>query len=376
MRLVYLSIGRHIHTTRWLSWFARRGHEVHLLTVQPGPVDGVAVHDITPPPGPKPFRYAWGLVTVKRLLKRLDPDLLHAHFLTGYGYWGAFSGRRPFMITVWGDDVYVTPHQSPLKNRLARRSLRAADYVTGDSRDIVEACVRLGVARERAEVVQWGVNFAVFHPGVSGDAVRRRLAIPAEAPVVLSTRSFTQPYYNIDLIIETAVRVRARHPGVHYIFAGLEGTDVRFRSLAREVGLEENVHWVGRIPHEELPAYLNAATVFVTVPSVDATAVSLLEAMACGGAVVATALPSAREWIRPEETGLTVPPRNGDALVSAVTRLIGDAPLRERLGQAAEREVRARADHDRSMARVEEIYTSLIDGKLPSRSTADAVAEA
>jgi glycosyltransferase involved in cell wall biosynthesis len=194
--------------------------------------------------------------------------------------------------------------------------------------------------------------------------------------VVLSTRSFTQPYYNIDLIIETAVRVRARHPGVHYIFAGLEGTDVRFRSLAREVGLEENVHWVGRIPHEELPAYLNAATVFVTVPSVDATAVSLLEAMACGGAVVATALPSAREWIRPEETGLTVPPRNRDALVSAVTRLIGDAPLRERLGQAAEREVRARADHDRSMARVEEIYTSLIDGKLPSRSTADAVAEA
>jgi glycosyltransferase involved in cell wall biosynthesis len=373
MRLVYLSIGRHIHTTRWLTWFARRGHEVHLLTVQPGPVDGVRVHDITPPPGPKPLRYAWGLVTVRRLLRRLDPDLLHAHFLTGYGYWGAFSGRRPLVITVWGDDVYVTPHETALKNRLARRSLRSADYVTGDSRDIVDACIALGVSPERAEVVQWGVDFGRFHSGVSGDGVRERLGIPGDAPVVLSTRSFTQPYYNIDLIIETAVRVRSRHPEVHYIFAGLEGTDDRFRALAREMGLDRNVHWVGRIPHEELPAYLNAATVFVTVPSVDATAVSLLDAMACRCAVVATALPSALEWIRHEVTGLAVPPRNGDALVAAVTRLIGAPRLRDRLGEAAESEVRARADHDRNMGRVEAIYRSLVEGRLPAPASPEAV---
>jgi glycosyltransferase involved in cell wall biosynthesis len=208
---------------------------------------------------------------------------------------------------------------------------------------------------------------------VSGDGVRERLGIPGDAPVVLSTRSFTQPYYNIDLIIETAVRVRSRHPEVHYIFAGLEGTDDRFRALAREKGLDRNVHWVGRIPHEELPAYLNAATVFVTVPSVDATAVSLLEAMACRCAVVATALPSALEWIRHEVTGLAVPPRNGDALVAAVTRLIGAPRLRDRLGEAAESEVRARADHDRNMGRVEAIYRSLVEGRLPAPASPEAV---
>ena len=47
LRLAYLSIGRHIHTERWLTWFARRGHDVHLLTVQPGPMPGVTIHDIT-----------------------------------------------------------------------------------------------------------------------------------------------------------------------------------------------------------------------------------------------------------------------------------------------------------------------------------------
>lgn len=364
--LAYLSIGRHIHTERWITWFARRGHRVHLLTVQPGPMPGVVVHDITTTFGPKPFRYAVSLIKVKRLLARLGPDLLHTHFLTGYGYWGVFSGRRPFLLTVWGDDVYVTPFESALKLRLARHALRSADYVTGDSEDIVRECVKLGAPPDRVEVVQWGVDFSRFHAGASGDEVRGRLGIPAGAPVVLSTRSFTQPYYNIDLVVDTAPRVRERFPDVHYIIAGNEGEDRAFRARAEAVGLRDRVHWVGRIPHGELPAYLNAATVFLTVPSVDATAVSLLEAMACRCAIVATDLPSAAEWIRDGDTGLTVPPRDADALVGAIVLYLGDPGLRRRVGEAAEGVVRAKADHDRSMARVEDLYYDLVAGRVPA----------
>jgi L-malate glycosyltransferase len=367
LRLAFLSIGRHIHTERWLTWFARRGHEVHLLTVQPGPMPGVEVHDITPPPGPKPLRYALGLITVKRILRRLRPTLLHAHFLTGYGYWGVFSGYRPFLVTVWGDDVYVTPHQTVIKNRLARKALREADFVTGDSRDIVEACLRLGARSDRVEVVQWGVDFAQFHPGDprAAAAVRERLGIAPDAPVVLSTRSFTQPYYNIELIVDTAVRVRERFPGVHYIFAGNEGDDAALRARANRLGAGSWMHWAGRIPHAELPAWIQAGSVFVTVPSVDATAVSLLEAMACRAAVVASDLPSAREWIRDGETGLTVGAGDAQALVHAIERFLADAELRGKLGRAAEAEVRARADHDRNMARMEEIYVAFARGERP-----------
>jgi glycosyltransferase involved in cell wall biosynthesis len=376
LRLAYLSIGRHIHTERWLGWFARRGHEVHLLTVQPGPIAGVMVHDIRTAHGPKPLRYALSLLKVRRILRRVRPDLLHTHFLTGYGYWGALSGFRPFVLTVWGDDVYVTPHQSPLKHWLARRALRTADWITGDSRDILEACVALGAAREKCELVQWGVDFSRFNPLVAGDRVRARLGIPEGSPIVLSTRSFTQPYYNIDVVVETAVRVRERFPAVHYILAGNEGDDSRFREIARRAGAGDWIHWVGRIPHEELPAWLNASTVFVTVPSVDATAVSLLEAMACRCAIVATALPSALEWIVDGETGLAVPPRDPDALVAAIGRFLSDSALRSRVGQAAEREVRARADHDRNMARAEEIYMALARREAPSSGSDDRAGSA
>ena len=96
MRLAFLSIGRHIHTERWIRWFAERGNECHLLTVQPGDVPGVRVHDISSHFGPKPLRYLLSLRKVKTLLEEIRPDVLNTHFLTGYGYWGDFSGGKRY----------------------------------------------------------------------------------------------------------------------------------------------------------------------------------------------------------------------------------------------------------------------------------------
>jgi glycosyltransferase involved in cell wall biosynthesis len=366
LRLAYLSIGRHIHTERWLTWFARRGHEVHLLTVQPGAMPGVTVHDITTTGGPKPLRYWKSLGRVKEILKVLDPDLLHTHFLTGYGYWGHFSGRKPHMLTVWGDDVYVTPFQSPLKNWLARQVLRGADYLTGDSADIIEACIRLGARPETSEVIQWGVDFARFNPDAAGP-VRNDLGIPTNAPVVLSTRSFTQAYYNIDTIIDSIPLVQRTFPDVVYIIAGNEGSDDVIRARARERGVEAACRFVGRIPHADLPSFLTSSHVYLTVPSVDATAVSLLEAMATGTAVVCSDLPSATEWIHDGESGRVVKPRDVDGLARVTTELLADGEQRRRLGLRAAELVRAGADHDRNMARVETIYRELAAGRTPAR---------
>lgn len=359
MRIAYLSIGGHIHTERWLRHFVRRGHDVHLLTVQPSPIEGVEIHDIRTGIPVKPLHYAVALRRVRRILARIAPDLLHTHFLTGYGYWGAFSGFHPFILTVWGDDVYLTPGQSFLKGKLARFALSRADLITGDSRDILEHAVRMGASPDRCEVVQWGVDLDRFHPDAPSD-VRERLGIPSDAPVVISVRSFTQPYYNIDVILRAVPRILAERPTTRFIFAGNEGDDAAFRRLSSSLGIDERAIFVGRIPHHELPAYLVASDAFLTVPSVDATAVSLLEAMACGTPVVVSSLESALEWVDHERSGLVVPPRDRVALENAVMRLIDDPDLRGRLGKESVAIVRARADHRVHMARMEELCEQLV----------------
>lgn len=362
MRIAYLSIGGHIHTERWLRYFVEKGHEVHLMTVQPAPIPGVTIHDIRTGIPLKPLHYAVALGRVRAILAQVKPDLLHTHFLTGYGYWGVFSGFHPNVLTVWGDDVYLTPHTSFLKNRLARIALARADLVTGDSEDILEKAIDMGADRSSCHVVQWGVDLDSFRPGAGSD-IRTRLAIPPDAPVVISIRSFTQAYYNIDVIVRAIPRVLEERPDAHFIIAGNEGDDSELRALADGLSIDERAHFVGRIPHEELPGYLAASSAFLSVPSVDATAVSLLEAMACGTPVIVSNLDSALEWVKDGETGLVVKPRDQDALENAILKLLDSPELRSRFGESSVEAVRSRADHRVHMARMEELCLELVRGR-------------
>lgn len=362
MRLAFLSIGRHIHTERWIRWFAARGHECHLLTVQPGPIDGVRVHDISTATGPKPWRYLLSLGKVRRVLADLRPDLLNTHFLTGYGYWGHYSRCQPNVLTVWGDDVYVTPHENALKNLLARRALRSCAALTGDSADILTAAARLGADPGKCFRVLWGVDFDRFHPD-PGRPWRRSHGFADQDLVFFSPRSYTQPYYNIDTVIAAAAAVKEREPRARFLFAGYEGDPEPFRRRAAEAGIEPVMTMVGRLAHDEFACALQACDVFISVPSVDATAVSLLEAMACGCAIIVSTLPSSLEWIADGKSGLAVPPRDAGRLAEAMLALAAREDLRARLGTVAVETAHRHAGFDRNMELVDRIFVRLASGK-------------
>lgn len=362
MRLAFLSIGRHIHTERWIQWFARRGHECHLLTVQPGTVAQVDVHDIRAGVGPKPLRYALSLLRVRSLLQKLAPDLLNTHFLTGYGYWGHFSGFHPNVLTVWGDDVYVTPFETSLKNWLARRALRSCDALTGDSADILARARELGADPTRAFRVLWGVDFDRFRPA-EASCYRQDLGWNEKHVVYFSPRSFTQPYYNIDTVIAAASRVHQADCRARFLFAGYEGDPQPFRDLAEDAGITDVMHFGGRLAHAEFALALQASDVFISVPSVDATAVSLLEAMACGSAVIVSALPSALEWVQDGTSGLIVPARDEEALARAMRRFADDRELRRVCGEGALDVARQHAGFETNMELVDRIFTRLATGQ-------------
>ena len=362
MRLAFLSIGRHIHTERWIAWFAERGHDCHLLTVQPGEVPDVDVHDIRAGFGPKPLRYAFSLRRVRGLLDRLKPDLLNTHFLTGYGYWGHFSGYHPNVLTVWGDDVYLTPFENPLKNWLARRALSSCDALTGDSTDILLKAVSLGADPDRAYRILWGVDFRTF---CRRDAVdwRREAGFDDRDILYFSPRSFTQPYYNIDTVIAAAARVRDREPRARFLFSGYEGDPAPFWARASAAGITEVSRFMGRIPHDEFALALNAADVFLSVPSVDATAVSLLEAMACGCAIIVSNLPSSVEWVADGVSARVVEPRDEAGLAEAMLEFARDEGRRRSFGDAAIERARAVAGFQTNMEHVDAVFDHLVSGK-------------
>lgn len=359
MRIAYLSIGGHIHTERWLSYFVAAGHDVHLIAVNPAPIAGVTVHDLRTGIPWKPLHYGVGILRLRSILRRIKPDLFHVHFLQGHGYWSIFSGVHPRIITVWGDDVYMAPHRSRLRHWLSRRALADADAITGDSMDILRHVEALGGKPEMLHLILWGVDFERFR-SVDGAAFRRRWSIPPDAPVVLSTRSFSRDYYNIDVIVDAMPRLREHYPNVCVVFAAYDGESEELRRRAAALGVDDAARFVGRIDHAQLPEAIGAADVFVTVPSLDATAVSLLEAMACGKAIVASDLPSNREWIVHGESGFIVPPRDAGALAARTLDLLGSEDLRLRFAAQCVKTARERAGYAENMSRAEALYEDLV----------------
>lgn len=360
MRIAYLSIGGHIHTERWLNYFVHEGHDVHLITATPAPLPGVTVHDLRTGIPWKPLHYGIGVLRLRNILKRIRPDILHVHFLQGYGYWSIFAGHQPKVLTVWGDDVFEAPHKSRLRKLLSRLALKGADIVTGDSQDILREAERLGANRAKLHLILWGVDYERFRPA-NGIAFRRKWNISEVAPVVLSTRSFWKDYYNVDVILDAVPHILQRIPNAITVFAGYEGDDSVLRQRAMELGVSASVRFVGRIAHDELPTAMCAADVFVSVPSLDATAVSLLEAMACGRAIIVSDLPSNHEWIEHGDNGFIVPARDVEALVKHAVQLLESPALREQFGARCVPIARLRAGYFENMSRMESLCEDLVD---------------
>ena len=99
------------HTRRWALEMRARGWRVSLVTARPEPLDGVEQRILAP----VQRQTDWLLRTsaAQRAVRELAPDIVHAHYLTSYGYLAARCDRHPLVMTAWGSDLLVTPHTRP-----------------------------------------------------------------------------------------------------------------------------------------------------------------------------------------------------------------------------------------------------------------------
>ncbi|HLG03572.1 MAG TPA: glycosyltransferase, partial [Bacteroidia bacterium] len=148
MRICYLGDAPSIHTQRWCSYFVSLGHEVHLVTFRDAKIAGVEVHFINAGPIKSTggnWRVLLKATKVKRLLEKIKPDILHAHYATSYGAVGARTGFHPYIITPHGTDVLITPWKSRVYRWLLRNTFKSADLVLIVADHMREAVQRLGV---------------------------------------------------------------------------------------------------------------------------------------------------------------------------------------------------------------------------------------
>ncbi len=371
MRLCYVANPNSIHVRRWVSHFLARGHEVHIVTCRPVETtlpEGAALHRLHAPKIPRLRNLAVGLA-VRRCIRTLQPDVVHAHQVSPDGWLAAMAGYHPLLLSAWGSDLLLAPRRAWRYRMLIRWALRQADAIVCVSETLAQAARSLGADPARVEVVPWGVDLTVFHPAPRSIAARHAWGLET-GPVVVSVRAM-RPLYNPLVIAQAIPHILSQVPRAQFVvrtYAADAQCLARFRSLVAQAGAEERVSYVGELPDDRAIAELyRASDIAISVPSSDGLPQSVFEAMACGVVPVLSDLPSLREWVRDEEEGLFVPVGDVLGLAEAVVRLLKDADLRARLRANAIRLVQERADARKAKQRYEEIYEQLAREKSVHR---------
>ena len=353
MRVVYLADAPYVHTRRWVEHFARRGWEAHVVSFRPAEVDGAQVHYVDGFERLGRFRYLLHARRVRRLVRHLDPDLLHALHLTSYGFLAALCGVRPTLTSVWGTDVLEAPGWSPLHYLLTRYALAKADHITATGLRLASVTLRYAPRAKPVTVVPYGVDLARFQP------LARNGARPSE--VVVGSVARLSPEKGLDVLLRAAARLIERGTPVRVVLAGDGPWRVRLRRMAERLGIAGRVDFRGELPHEQVPALLAELDIFVLPSRAEGFGVAALEAQAMELPVVASRVHGIPDVVEDGRTGLLVPPGDEQALAEAIGRLAGDAGLRAAIGRAGRTLVQERYRWQENAAQMERLYHHLLE---------------
>lgn len=362
MKLCFLAAANSIHSYRWIKYFAKAGHEVIWISLAPSifePLPGVRYFEVEGASGLFGLLRAAG--KIRKIIAHSQPDILHIHSVGTYGIMGLLSGFDPIVATPWGSDV-IYGKKSPLKRPFIARILRRAALITCDAWHMRDEVMRFGVPAERIHIINFGIDAERFSPRPPSPAIRAANHL-GDAPAVISLRNF-EPVYDIPTLLKAVPKVLDQHPNTRFMLVGRGTLEAELKALASQIGIDHAVRFVGFVPNDQLPDTLCSLDVYVSTSLSDAgIAASTAEAMACGLPVVITDSGENAQWINDGENGYLVPVSQPDALADRLNRLLGDAELRQRLGQAGRATIQARNDYRIEMDKMEALYQQVLVSK-------------
>jgi glycosyltransferase involved in cell wall biosynthesis len=360
---------------RFAKGQAARGHHVEVFTApadgeRPDP-GGAVVHRVPP-------LAAIGNAPLIPSLSRIEGfDVVHVHYPFIFGseltLLGRLSRRRRRQALL----VHY-------KNRLVGKGLRraafaayehtvapalvgAADRICVLSADHASSVPYLRRAADRLprRIVEMpnGVDTEEFAPGPEEAGVRASLGIDDDGLVVAFVATLDRAHHFKRLDVALDALAGLSDDRVHLVVAGGGELLDDFRARAGSLGLERRVHFLGAVPHAELPDVLRAADLFLlTTEPPESFGIVLIEAMACELPTIATEYPGVRAVVDDGETGLLVEPGSPEAVAKAIERLVDAGPeRRSRMGAAGRAKAERLWSWPSLLDRMDDAYAGAIE---------------
>ena len=315
---------------------ARRGHENVLAAPE-----GSAIVRLLPPGDARGVPLAvrndvdlFAAFRLAHLVARERPDVVHLHT------------SRALALTLWlprlaAPAVVTRRMDYPVRRGLRTRLLygRRVAAVAAISEEVRRQLEAGGVAPERIRVIPSGVEVPDGLPGPAGrEAARRRFGAGPETVIAVVAALETRKGH--DVLLHALARAGARGLAFTALLCGDGSQRAALEEEAGRLGLSSHVRFLGE--QRQVADVLAAADLFVLPSRKEGLGVAILEAMALGLPVVASAVGGIPESVEDGGTGLLVPPEDVDALAAAIARLARDPGLARRMGERGRERARVR----------------------------------
>jgi len=266
--------------------------------------------------------------------------------------------RRPVVLRVATEyDVRQYADARDWKSRLFFRFLRGAATMIAPSDAIRNELLSAGFSDQKIFVLPNGVDVERFRPATPTEQSEAKKALNLTPDtLVIGTVARLVRRKGIEVLLQAFKTISQNHP-THLLVIGDGPLGDELRALASDLGIDRSVSWFGARRDPEI--WLRAMDVFVFPSRLEGIPNAVLEAMATGLPIVATAIGGVVDLIQDRMTGIVIPPDDPDALAAALDQQLNDAALRADLGLRARVRAVGAFSLSGSISRVIDLYRAL-----------------
>jgi len=277
--------------------------------------------------------YLLALPHLKKKIRDLKPDIIHAHSASSYGLLGALSGFQPFVISVWGNDVYNFPQKSSFLKKVILYNLKKTDMVFSTSKVMAEETKKY--TDKNIQVIPFGIDVEKFLPKKTENYF-------FENDLVIGTIKSIEKKYGTENLVRAFKKVKDNHPDIplKLLIVGRGSMTNYIKSLVKDLGIESDVKITGFVSYDKIPDYHRMLDIYVAVSTEDSESfgVAILEASACENPVIVSDVGGLPEVVDNNITGFVIPHSNVDLLAEKIELLL-DEDLRQKFGKAGRAKV-------------------------------------
>ena len=365
MKILILSDANSIHTIRWAESLIAKNIDIQIFSFfKPKKSNTVKLKKlnikvITPDlrkkiknlrePNISKIKYLQSILLLKKSIKAFQPDILHAHYASSYGLLGMICKFRPYVLSVWGSDIYDFPSRNIINNILLKFVIKSATKICSTS-IAMKKIIEKKYNRLDVQVVPFGIDLKYFD-------YNKKKNKNFTVGIIKSIES----YNGIDILIDSAnILVNQLNEKIAFIIVGKGSIKKEMEQKVRILKLENSVKFFGFIPHNRIKTYFNKINVFIAPSNREGFGVSVLEAAATGVPAITSNVGGLQEVNVHNKTGLILEKNSPDILAKNILRLFKNKNLAERLGKNGRAHVEEKFNWIDNLNKMIDIYHKLL----------------